>query len=142
MNFKSQSYLNHMLKNNITKILDSVLFFRTPKLESHTVPNIYIELKNKSKHIGIPEWANVGHITPPNLIEKTCPEKETNTTTKTTVKCNALLSKYNQTLKENNNKLENKPRWRSCTLMEWGSSAQGLLMYKNKSIHNSTNRLQ
>ena len=55
MKFKSKSKFNHMLKNDITTILDSVLFFHTPKLESYIVPNVGIELKNKIKSIEIPE---------------------------------------------------------------------------------------
>jgi hypothetical protein len=53
LKFESKFRLNHMLKNNIKKILDSVLFFHTPKLESHIVPNVFIELNNKSKKIEI-----------------------------------------------------------------------------------------
>jgi hypothetical protein len=55
MKFKPKSKLNHMLKNDITTILDSVLFFHTPKLESYIVPIVCIELKNKVKSIGVPE---------------------------------------------------------------------------------------
>jgi hypothetical protein len=55
MKFKPKSKLNHMLKNDITTILDNVLFFYTPKLESYIVPNVCTELKNKIKSLGILE---------------------------------------------------------------------------------------
>jgi hypothetical protein len=55
MKFKPKSKLNHMLKNDITTILDSVLFFHTPKLESYIDPNVCIELKNKVNNIGVAE---------------------------------------------------------------------------------------
>jgi hypothetical protein len=53
MKFKPKSKLNHMLKNDIATILDSILFFLTPKLESYIVPNVWTKLKNKSQRIGI-----------------------------------------------------------------------------------------
>jgi hypothetical protein len=36
------------------------LFFQTCKLESHIVPNVYIEPKNESKRIGIPKMSTCG----------------------------------------------------------------------------------
>jgi hypothetical protein len=55
MKFKAKSMLNHMLKKDITTILDSILFFHTPKLESYIVPNVSTKLKNKINSIGISE---------------------------------------------------------------------------------------
>jgi hypothetical protein len=55
MKFKAKSMLNHMLKKDITTILESILFFRTPKLESYIVPNVSTKLKNKINSIGISE---------------------------------------------------------------------------------------
>jgi hypothetical protein len=41
MKFKPKSKFNHVLKNDITTIMmDNVLFFHTPKLESYIVPNV------------------------------------------------------------------------------------------------------
>ena len=70
MKFKSKSKLNHMLKNDITTIMDLVLFFHTPKLESYIVPDVCTKLKNKIKSIGILE-CKCGHIIPPYLNAKT-----------------------------------------------------------------------
>jgi hypothetical protein len=55
MKFKPKSKLSHMLKNDITSILDCALFFHTPKLESYIGDNVCTELKNKVKGIGVPE---------------------------------------------------------------------------------------
>ena len=45
----------------------------------------------------------MGYIIVPNLIAK---RKETDTLAKKIAKCNALLSKYNQTVKEKNTTIE------------------------------------
>ena len=47
MKFKPKSKFNHMLKNDITTILDGILFFHTPKLESYIILNVWIELKKR-----------------------------------------------------------------------------------------------
>jgi hypothetical protein len=70
MNFKQKSKLNHLLKNDITTILDCVLFFYTLRLESYIVPNVYTKLKNKIKSIGIPECTDVSISYPQTCIPK------------------------------------------------------------------------
>ena len=63
-------------------MMDNVLFFYILKLESYIVPNVWTELKNKSQMMGILEWADVGHIIPPNLYAKTRLENESDTPAK------------------------------------------------------------
>ena len=91
MKFKPKSKLNHMLKNDITTILDSVLFFHAPKLESYIVPNVRIELKNKVNSIGVPEWADVGISYPQTCMQNTCPWKREWYSNQEIIKCNTLL---------------------------------------------------
>ena len=100
MKFKPKSKLNHMLKNDITTILDSVLFFHTPKLESYIVPNISTKIKNKINSIAIQECANVGYIIPPNLYAKTHVLKKKVILQPNTNQVHTLLSKYNQRMKQ------------------------------------------
>jgi hypothetical protein len=56
--------------------------------------------EHNSKRIEIPEWVDVGHIIPPNLIKNTYPEKESDTPTKYQSSATHFCKKYKLRMKQ------------------------------------------